>query len=369
MKERLKELIRYHRIKQFFERYERVLMPAVLVLGFVVDFLTFKSLPLQTAFALLAFYLLLVGVFISYLHFYDQHKTVQTQRFFKYVRLSSPFIIQYAFGALLSASLIFYWFSGAISVSWPFLGLLVILMASNELFRRVYLKPAVQISVYFFLTFSILSLVLPFFFQSIDPKWFILAGVIALIFILIFIATLSRFIKSIKRVRVPLVISVLLIFSCFNALYFFKLIPPIPLSLTDAGVYHLVSRSGSGYTLVTEEKTFLMQFLPRETIHLQANDRAFVFTSIFAPSNLNIPIFHIWEYYDTISKVWIQKDRLSYTVSGGRDGGYRGYSLKTRLQAGKWRVTVQTSRRQTLGRVYFIVEIVDQLPTLVEIRK
>lgn len=40
---------------------------------------------------------------------------------------------------------------------------------------------------------------------------------------------------------------------------------------------------------------------------------------------------------------------------GGREGGYRGYSVKGNLFAGEWRVNVTTERGQSLGRTSFTV--------------
>jgi len=77
-------------------------------------------------------------------------KRIETKSsFYRYLRLASPLIIQFTFGALLSASLIFYWFSGVLSVSWPFMILITILIISNDVFRDYYQRPLIQIGVYF----------------------------------------------------------------------------------------------------------------------------------------------------------------------------------------------------------------------------
>ena len=52
---------------------------------------------------------------------------------------------------------------------------------------------------------------------------------------------------------------------------------------------------------------------------------------------------------------------------GGRDGDYRGYSYKKNLQAGRWRVGVETKKELLLGRIGFTVKNVkrDSLSTTV----
>ena len=60
---------------------------------------------------------------------------------------------------------------------------------------------------------------------------------------------------------------------------------------------------------------------------------------------------------------------MSFTLSGGRDEGYRGYSLTSNLAPGKWRVRMETERGQVMGRIGFTVEVVDDVPELNEERR
>ena len=59
---------------------------------------------------------------------------------------------------------------------------------------------------------------------------------------------------------------------------------------------------------------------------------------------------------------------MGFEISGGREGGFRWYSKKFTITAGKWRVKVETGRGQILGRIEFaVVNSPDSHPTL-EIR-
>ncbi len=369
-KERIQQLIRYHKLKHLFERYERVLMPTTLVSGVIVDAITFRSIKIEITFLLLAMYFLFAGFAIVFLNLYDPNRLFFQRKSIQYVRLITPFIIQFTFGALLSASLIFYWFSGAISVSWPLLVVVVLLMVSNDVFRRYYLKPVVQFSVYFFVLFSLLSLALPFAFHSIDAIWFYVSGVVSFLMMYVIVAMLSRSIPSIHVRRPNIMMSVVIIFMVMNALYVLDLIPPIPLSLREAGAYHSVTRSGGGYKVLGESESFLDSLVPGQTIHVKGNSgQVFVFASIFAPTELNTTIVHEWNYFDEAKETWAIKDRLTYRISGGREDGYRGYSKKSSVTPGKWRVDVQTEKGQTIGRIRFDVEMDEQEPKRIEIRK
>src|SRR3989338_6570148 len=178
----------YHRVQKLYLKYERVLMPATLVLGFLVDYFTFSSIQIGITFTILSVYWLITGVTIFFITVYDTGRLQQ----FKYMRLFAPLAIQFTFGALLSASLIFYWFSGAFSVSWPLMSIIAILMVTNEVFRHYYLKPIVQVGVYYFVLFSFLTLVLPYVFNTIRAWVLLLGGGLSLILLFFLIHVLSR---------------------------------------------------------------------------------------------------------------------------------------------------------------------------------
>lgn len=339
------------------------MVPGVLLLGVLADFVTFRTISIRSAFILLGMHAVLAGFAIAFVHFYDDEK-IQEHTVSRYVRLIAPFVMQFSFGALLSASLVFYWFSGTVSVSWPILTIVAVLIAANDVFREYYLKPFIQFSVYFFAIFSTLTLILPFLFNTIDVWAFVLSGILALVFITLFVAWLSRSLQHISWERGRIATGVISVFLTMNALYFLNIIPPIPLSIREAGVFHNVERSGATYVLTTEEESLLEKLLPGQTIHIRPGDPVYVFTSIFAPAELDATIVHHWQVYDEEMKAWLTSSRLSFSISGGRESGYRGYSFKTQTQPGLWRVNVETERGQVLGQVRFFIEYVDELPAL-----
>ena len=363
----------FNKTKRFFEKNERILIPGMLVLGLVVDFVTFRSIKLETAFTILIVYLIVAGLAIAYFNtpgsLSPQAGGKARNFFLRYLRLVTPLIIQFTFGALLSASLIFYWFSGSFSASWPIILIIAILMASNDVLRHHYLKPIVQISVYFFILFSIGSLILPYLLNSVDAGVFILAGATSLVVILAYIAVLSKYLTPIKKVRPRLLFSVVIIFLSINGLYLLNVIPPIPLSLREAGVYHSVERVDDGYLLIGEEESFLERFLPGTTVHIEPGQRIYIYSSIFAPTELNTVIVHEWQFYNPDEREWITRSMPSFPIVGGRGEGYRGYSFSSNIKAGEWRVSIETKRGQVLGRIGFDVEIVEIAPLPVETLK
>lgn len=355
----------FRSIKALLKKYERLLLPAFLILGLAVDFVTFKTLNIRTAFILLTVHLTVAACAISFVNIFDAKE--RKSKILGYVRLGAPFILQLTFGALLSASLIFYWFSGAFSVSWPLIVIFAILMASNDILREYYQKPIIQFSVYFFILFSYLTLVLPFLFRSIGEWVFILSGSAALVVIYGFTSLLSQKAPEIKKHRnLTLAISIL-IFAGMNAAYFLNVIPPLPLSIRDAGVYHDLEHVGSDYVLQEEDYGIIERILPGKTIHVVSGQRVYLFSAIFAPTDLGTVIVHDWEHLE--NGKWVSRSKPSFAISGGRDAGFRGYSFNSHVDEGKWRVSIETARGQVLGRVRFKVEAVDESPEFVEIVK
>lgn len=364
MKEHIKRITRYNEIRAFYDKYERWFIPTALFIGVAGDFFTFRILNIQSVFLLLTVHMFLAGFTIAYTNFYGVGKVPKT-KFTRWLRIVCPPIIQISFGALISASLVFYWFSGALSASWPIMILLIALIVSNETLRDYYQEPVVQVGVYYFAVLSFFVLALPYRLNSISAWVFVLSGLLSLGFIGTYIYSISKFLKRFYVRRKKMYATVAGIFLVMNVFYFGNVIPPIPLSITEAGVYHFVERQGNNYVVRDEERSFLDRVLPGTTIHIEPGSRVYVWSSIFAPANLQTRIVHSWEYYNEEEGEWEERDDLSFGITGGREDGYRGYSRKSRMDAGKWRVDVQTVRGQKLGRVTFHVEHVDETPTLI----
>jgi hypothetical protein len=355
LKDKLQRLGLDRRLKLLYEKYERVFIPTFLVLGFVTDIVTFRTLKLDTNLTLLSAYLFIIAGAFVYVYTYDAYTKPPTWKLLKYVRFALPFVTQIMLGSLLSSALLFYWYSGSLSVSWPLFALAAGLMVSSELFRHIYLKPPVQFAVYNFVLLSYLSVLLPFLLQSLNSWLFILAGIISTLVSLVLVLGISELSLAIKRQQPQILLSVLSVFVVMAGFYFAKLIPPLPLSIREAGIYHGLIREDGVYTLVGEDETFWEQIIPGQTFHANPDDDVYAYTAIFAPTALATEIYHHWEYRDPVKKTWTDQGLLHFSIRGGRSEGYRGYTYKTYTTPGRWRVTVQNERGQVLGRLTFTV--------------
>ena len=103
--------------------------------------------------------------------------------------------------------------------------------------------------------------------------------------------------------------------------------------------------------------------------HSTPGESAYVYTAIFAPTGLKATVFHEWQRYAEGAGEWTTEEIIPFYIVGGRDGGYRGYSIKSGIASGKWRVNVVTEFGQLIGRVAFdVVEVPEPVPVQVVVR-
>ena len=91
-------------------------------------------------------------------------------------------------------------------------------------------------------------------------------------------------------------------------------------------------------------------------MHWRAGEDLYVFTQIFAPTKLETTINHNWQWYNEAERSWENRDTIPISISGGRADGYRGFSRKSSLEYGLWRVKTTTPNGQVLGFTRFEVQ-------------
>lgn len=318
--------------------------------GLLTDIIQFTTFDIRLQFSIIGVYLLVAAASLV-ITVYPKALEIPRLRWW---RLIAPLTYQFVIGNLLSASLLFYWFSGAFSVSWPIIILVAFLMLSNEFLRQHFLRPTVQVGVLAFALFSLAAIFFSFLFNSLEPIIFVEAGVASLILMLALVMILIH-VGRLQDHRPAMLLTVVAIFGLLNAGYFLNVIPPIPLAIREAGFYHDLRRVDGEYLLSGEEESWLENLFPGQTVRLGPTDPLYAYTAIFAPVDLSTTIVHEWQFYDPSSNQWTTVSSLSFSVSGGRHEGYRGYSRKSHLTPGKWRVNVQTLRGQVLGRMTLTV--------------
>lgn len=336
--------------------YERYLSPVALIAGFLLDNYVFLD-RVDVIFGniLLLSYLVFALAAIVTLNYIESGRT--QNRFMLWIAPFMPVVIQLFFGALFSGYLSLYSRSAGIALSWVFVLVLAFLLIGNERFRLRYQKLAFQVSIYFTALYSFLIFFLPLVFKAIGPYMFLFSGALSVLIILLVLGLLRSLVpERIAESKAALMRSLLTLVVVFNLLYFTNLIPPLPLALKEGGVYHSVARTGTSYTLEGERKTWPVRFLNTPaTVRLVSGEKAYIFTAVFAPSGLSTVLRHQWQYFNDASNVWETRSDVRFTIHGGRDGGFRGYSEKNDPDVGSWRVNVLTEHGQIVGRIRFTV--------------
>lgn len=340
-------------IKHLYSKYEPYLSPIAVMAGFIWDNLTLQRIDLLIENIVIIVYLSIALLSILFMNAYDAGWL--RGRFFDKAVKGMPFLFQVVMGGLFSAFLIFYSRSATIAASWPFLLLLFGLLVGNEVFRKRYQRFVFHIAVFYIALFSYSVMVVPVVFSRIGAEMFVLSGIVGLVLIFLIILVINKIIpERVARSRNLLAITIGSIFIAFNLMYFLNLIPPIPLAMKESGIYHSVARTSEGYQAEYEPAPWYRFWAEwDDEFHWQPGQPVYSFSAVFAPTKIDVRISHRWSYYNEQKTEWETRDVLSYPMVGGRDGGYRGYSLKYGVEPGKWRVDIVTETGQILGRNKF----------------
>jgi hypothetical protein len=354
-------------VRTWYGKFERPISSLSLIGGFVFDALTLTRVDEFWENFWVLGHLVIVGVCIILIdreEVKDMTEVANPDKMHFWV----VNILQFFFGGLLSTFLVFYFRSGTVATSWPFFLILAAAFIANESLKKHYTRLAFQITLFFLSLYLFAIYIVPVLVHSIGPWIFILSGLSSLVALLIFLGVLNYFAKEkFTKGRKALLLSISGIFVAINLLYFFNVIPPIPLSLKDAGVYQSFTVNGPGNYTVGYENQGVFSFLKLSpTIHIVPGTPLYAYSAIFSPTNFNISIVHEWQYYDMASSRWVTRGRVNLAVSGGSDGGYRTFSTEEDLTPGPWRVNVETTGGQIIGRLNFTVATVSSTPTLLQ---
>ncbi|MEK7115750.1 MAG: DUF2914 domain-containing protein [Patescibacteria group bacterium] len=346
---------------EYLKKHERHAGVVAILTGFVWDSLTLvRPDRFFENVTVLSYLLISAGGIILLTTFEKKGKIAPT-----ILLMAVPF----AFGNLAGGLTVLYGHSGTLEGSFLFFLLLGVFIVGNELLRDRYPRLNFHISVWYFLLLSYIVLVIPIITGSFGDNIFILSSLISLaivsgFLIILFFLSPRKVIDAIRKT----VFSIVAIFASFNVLYFLNIIPPVPLSLREIGIYHTIERADNGNYKVLYEKPDWYLFL-RDTSAIftrVSDEKAYCFSSVFAPVGLTTAIYHRWEYYGADKKKWQTATLVSFPIIGGRESGYRGYSEKLDISAGRWRCSVETERGALIGRTTFGVVESKTTPTLYE---
>ena len=267
---------------------------------------------------------------------------------------------QFFLGGLFSAYVVFYFKSASFTKTSIFLILLILLLIANEFLKNKLTNTYLLISLYFLASFSFFIFFIPMITRYMNIFTFIagsLAGLLPPVFILRYLYRQNLFDSKRQYQRhLALIGGIFIIMILFHQM---NLIPPVPLAMKYAGIYHHVSKNTieNNYRLKHEKPAWYQIFKKDDSeFHYQENDTVFCFASVFAPTHLTKQIAHKWQYFSESKDEWIVTDRTNYHLTGGRDGGYRGFTFKKNIEMGQWRVDIITDDDKIIGRITFKIK-------------
>jgi len=346
-------MIKSSRFRAFIRKHKKSAPVIFFILGFTWDSLTLGSVDRLYDQIIICVYLLSLSVSLYLFNLADDDAWKETflERFEDYF----PLAIQFFIGGLCSAYVIFFFRSVSFTKTVSFFIILVVLLFANELLKKRISNKYLQFGTYFFVNFTFFTFFVPVVVNTMNTVVFIISGGISLsstLFLVTFIYNKSPSTRK-ELDRTKLINLILVIYASINIFYFFNLIPPVPLAMEEGIVAHNVEKQNGSYEVTYQESGFLSAF-DKETYYTPG-DSLFIFTSIFAPADLKKKVNHHWQWMNPRTEDWETSDKIEFEITGGRDGGYRGYTYKTNMLEGKWKVDVKTSNDLILGRINFTV--------------
>ncbi|MBI2618322.1 DUF2914 domain-containing protein [Candidatus Kaiserbacteria bacterium] len=327
----------------FLKKHKEHLPALALVAGLVWDALTLGRPDQLYANMVLLAYLLIAGFCIVLL--------ARREALNKEQKLFLPIVTQFSFGNLAGGLLVLYMGSATLSGNWPFLLILFGLLVGNEVARTRHAQVRFNVSVYYFLALLYFILLVPIVTRTIESWTFLLSLFASILFISGFLLVLRFTAKDIlnkdKGVLAQSIFSIAVLFSAF---FYLHIIPPVPLAARDIGIFHNVEKMNGNYVVSYEKREWYSFWKKSDTeAHIRTPGTLFCYSAVFAPTDINIPVYHVWEKFNESQKAWEELGRFNFPILGGRELGYRGYSEKT-VTEGVWRCSVTTESGALLGR-------------------
>ncbi len=374
------------RVRAAWGRYRIVWKPAMFLGGVLWDYLTLRIDRTLD-------HLLLLAYFAGLLCAFAFQMRVERDRWVPNLLVDRAWVLDLAssffLGALLSALGITVLRATHPGPAALFLGLLVGLAIANEVGATAFRGIVFRFGMVAFLAFQLTSLVVPVLFgRLVGPGLGILgAGMIsAMLLAAIDMGEhqsplgrkkgrrgTSRARRRIRRWMVdrgvPLGASALSVAGLL-ALIEVGIVPPLPLVLREAVLARDVQRVGGDepYAIIEPRRraAVLQILLGPPTIDWEPGQTVAVYTAVFAPSDIDLQLFAVWELWDDDAEEWVQTDRIAQSIEGGRHGGWRSWTRKRHMRLGSWRVRVETAGEREVGRIRFEVTAPDPTEAAVD---
>jgi hypothetical protein len=342
--------------------------PAIFFLsGFAWDALTIGRQVQQSDLIILSVYLLAAGLILAWLarlshqqyatkntlieesgtlvqdrhsgHIEDKGRTA---KWFCQLKERAPyFLLQFIFGSLLSALFIVYFKSAShwVALFWT-LGLAGLLVG-NEFLEEHYAWLPLSWSMFGLCAILLFNFLLPCLVGSIHAIWFYLSTVLGV--------ALTHWLYNKTHTKAGKIIPVWLIAGVLMTAYSFDWIPPVPLVKQEVVFGTHFQKSGKSFVLQIDRVAWWELWKYNSSnLYMTQGEAVYCVSAVFAPGGLSTKLFHRWQFHD-LKRGWVTTSRIGFSLNGGRQKGFRGFTYIQNWQAGEWRVAIETEDARTLS--------------------
>lgn len=347
-----------HKIHEFREKNERQLEVLFFIGGFVFD--AFMVAEPDEVFSILqqAAYIFIIAALIHFEMLFRMHKwhpRGRTATVWEYRNLLLHFLL----GTMLNIYSIFYIKSASFLNSLLFLLLMAGMILANELPFVKKSLVSFKVGLYAICVFSFFSILMPVILGFVGWIPFGLALAATMVVFYIQFKVLKKYISEEKVLFKAILfpgISVMVVFCFF---YLMKWIPPVPLSVREQGVYHMIQKENGEYLLSSERPWWKFWQSGDQDFKAEPGDKIYFYAQIYSPARFSDKVY-VQFSWDSPKHGWQGADHIPLPIVGGRKEGYRGYAIKSNYQPGDWRIQVVTESGLEISRLYFTVESVQK---------
>ncbi len=258
-------------------------------------------------------------------------------------------MLQFLFGGMFSALVVCYFKSSGSLASLLLVIVLAALLVGNEFLKKKYESFGVSLAFFCLLGTMFMNFTIPHVVHRIGFIWFLLSTIVSFL-ICVGIQRLSH---HKKRVLIaPAIISSLLVIA-----YVMNWVPPVPLVLKQQMVCQNFDRKT--YSCDIDDPTFLQTLgIKLPSVHRTDSSEVYFLSSVYAPADLKAELEYRWYYMDPATGKYSLTDKISsgrMTIVGGRESGYRSFTKKKNIPAGRYNVEVAYKNGAVIGSQKFEV--------------
>lgn len=337
----------------FLKHYQN---PLIFVLGFLFDSFTVKRIDSLLDLLLEGVYIAALTVLLIY-QYRENRQVWAPGNLLKKVWHYNVEALHFIYGGLLSVNVILYFKSSSGAKPIVFFLFLVAMLFMNEMPQIKKFGHRLRLGLYALCVSTLMIYLVPIAIGFMGDFVFLASMGLSLLIVWWVTTILTHSAQEPKSARIKLFLPAGSVIFLIIVLYFFRLIPPVPLSVQAQGIYHDVQRSESQFILkATKPPIYFFWKRQSRPFLYRDGDTIFYFVRVFAPSRFKHKVMIRWEFFDENKSTFKSVDLIPLTVKGGREDGFRGIAQKTNATAGRWRISTETEDGRTISTLTFDVK-------------